>query len=109
MTLQGDYIFGEARPMARVILQTAKVSGIPAAEIIGPRRTKQRVRARFMAMAVCRDYTEASLPEIGRAFNRDHTSVLNALRQVDAKFSDKDIEDMETIARMAGLVQEPTP
>jgi len=38
---------------------------------------------RQLAMYLCREYTEASLAEIARAFGRDHPSVANAVRQVE--------------------------
>jgi chromosomal replication initiation ATPase DnaA len=36
-------------------------------------------------MYLCRCYTEASLKQIGRAFHRDHTSVLHAVRVVERR------------------------
>ena len=40
-------------------------------------------------MALAKELTNKSLPEIGRAFERDHTTVLNACREVP-KFREKD-------------------
>jgi len=43
------------------------------------------VRPRHVAMWIARQVTGHSLPEIGRAFgNRDHTSILHALRRIEA-------------------------
>jgi chromosomal replication initiator protein len=42
-------------------------------------------RPRQVAMWLCRHATPASFPAIGRAFgNRDHTTVMQAVRRVDA-------------------------
>lgn len=47
-------------------------------------RRRDWVRARQIAMRVAHDLTGASLPAIGRRFgNRDHTTVLAALRRID--------------------------
>jgi chromosomal replication initiator protein len=45
-------------------------------------------RPRHVAMWLARHATAASLPEIGRAFgDRDHTTVMAALRRVDARMA----------------------
>ena len=64
-------------------------------------RTKPLVIARQVAMLMVKKYLDKSLVDIGRAFNRDHTTVINALRRIGTqqeKFSDlkKDIDDIET-------------
>jgi chromosomal replication initiator protein len=47
------------------------------------RRDKHVVRARHVAMFLCRELTTHSLPAIGRSFGmRDHTTVMHALRRV---------------------------
>jgi len=43
-----------------------------------------QVRARQTAMWLARHLTPASLPAIGRAFRKDHTTVAQACRRVDA-------------------------
>ncbi|RMH93894.1 chromosomal replication initiator protein DnaA [Lysobacter pythonis] len=65
--------------------------------------TKKRTitRARQMAMAMARELTDRSLPEIGEAFGRDHTTVINACKVIrklvesDAKIH----EDWEKLMR----------
>lgn len=62
-----------------------KVSRI---EMLASRRTASIVRARHVAMYVSKTETLRSLPEIGRRFGgRDHTSVLHAVRKVEANLS----------------------
>jgi chromosomal replication initiator protein len=48
-----------------------------------------------MAMALCKELTNHSLPEIGDAFGgRDHTTVLHACRKIaELKESDRRIEE----------------
>jgi chromosomal replication initiator protein len=53
-------------------------------DILGRRRTRSIARPRQLAMALSKELTEHSLPEIGDAFGgRDHTTVLHACRKID--------------------------
>ena len=57
---------------------------IRMAEILSKRRPRSIARPRQMAMALCKELTQHSLPEIGDAFGgRDHTTVLHACRKID--------------------------
>ncbi len=57
--------------------------GLPLRELLSKRRTRSLARPRQVAMALAKELTEHSLPEIGDAFGgRDHTTVLHACRQV---------------------------
>lgn len=102
----GDFIRQSAGPISRVIAGVGKTAGVTPAEIVGPLRESHIVRARFAAMAICRDYLALSYPAIGRAFNRDHSTVINAMRRVDAVCNGTDLDDFEEIARRAGLVKD---
>ena len=56
---------------------------IKASDMHSKRRTRNIARPRQVAMALAKDLTQMSLPEIGEAFgNRDHTTVLHACRTV---------------------------
>ena len=53
-------------------------------DLLSRRRTRTIARPRQMAMALSKDLTEHSLPEIGDAFGgRDHTTVLHACRRIE--------------------------
>jgi chromosomal replication initiator protein len=57
---------------------------IRIAELLSKRRHRSIARPRQMAMALCKELTQHSLPEIGDAFGgRDHTTVLHACRKID--------------------------
>ena len=57
--------------------------GLQIKDLLSKRRTRSLARPRQMAMALAKELTEHSLPEIGDAFaGRDHTTVLHACRQV---------------------------
>ena len=56
---------------------------IRIAELLSKRRHRSIARPRQMAMALCKELTQHSLPEIGDAFGgRDHTTVLHACRKI---------------------------
>ena len=58
---------------------------IKVADLHSKKRTRNIARPRQMAMALARDLTQISLPDIGDAFgNRDHTTVLHACRTIAA-------------------------
>lgn len=57
--------------------------GLDYAEIMGRSRSVEYSRPRQMIMVEVRDLYGKSLPEIGRLFNRDHTTVLHALQNVE--------------------------
>ena len=57
---------------------------ISRSDLLSSRRTRSITRPRQMAMALSKQLTRHSLPEIGNAFGgRDHTTVLHACRKVD--------------------------
>ena len=61
---------------------------VPKAEILSDRRHRSVVRPRQIGMYLAKQLTSRSLPEIGRRFgNRDHTTVLHAIRKIDRELS----------------------
>lgn len=65
--------------------------GIPVYEMLSDSREAERVLPRHVAMYLTRHLTPLSLPAIGRAFNRDHTTVIHALRCIDRRIADEEI------------------
>ncbi len=65
------------------------------ADLVSKRRTRSVARPRQVAMALAKELTNHSLPEIGDAFGgRDHTTVLHACRKVgDLRENDQVIDD----------------
>ena len=64
--------------------------GITIDELVGEKRTKRVVVPRQVAMFLCRELTDASLPAIGRAFGgRDHTTVIYAVQKVTTQMSEE--------------------
>lgn len=68
--------------MKGLICAFAEARGYTYSDMIGPFRGRAVVEARHDLIAVLkREFPTASLPMIGRAMNRDHTSILHALRK----------------------------
>lgn len=59
------------------------VYGVGREELLSPRRSPRIAHARQLAMYLARELTGLSLSEIARAFDRNHTTVLHAIRAVD--------------------------
>jgi len=68
---------------------------IRVADILSKRRTRSVARPRQLAMALAKELTNHSYPEIGDAFGgRDHTTVLHACRKVkELRELDREIHD----------------
>lgn len=76
---------------------------IKLADLLSKRRNRSVARPRQVAMALAKELTSHSLPEIGDAFGgRDHTTVLHACRKVnELKVSSSDIrEDVNNLMRI---------
>lgn len=106
MTPEIPYLKTNIPPMRRVINEVAKAAKIKPAQIIGKDRTRLTSRARQVAMLICRDYCGASYPEIGRVFQRDHTTVIYNVEKASEACCDADWDDMEAIATRCGLVED---
>lgn len=63
--------------------KVAEYFKIRIADMRSPRRSLGVVRPRQVAMYLSKQLTTRSLPEIGRMFGRDHTTVLHAVRRVE--------------------------
>jgi chromosomal replication initiator protein len=62
----------------------SKHYNVSKADLLSARRTRTVVRPRQIAMYLAKTLTPRSLPEIGRRFgNRDHTTVLHAVRKIE--------------------------
>ncbi|PTQ73150.1 chromosomal replication initiator protein DnaA [Pseudomonas sp. GV071] len=75
---------------------------IKISDLLSKRRSRSVARPRQVAMALSKELTNHSLPEIGDAFGgRDHTTVLHACRKIaELRESDADIrEDYKNLLR----------
>lgn len=58
-------------------------------ELRGPGKTRPLAQSRQIAMYLCRELTDLSLPKIGQAFGRDHTTVMYAERKIRAEMAER--------------------
>jgi chromosomal replication initiator protein len=66
-----------------IMAQTASYFSLTVDDLCGTSRSRVLVNARQIAMYLCREMTELSLPKIGQAFGgRDHTTVMHADRKI---------------------------
>jgi chromosomal replication initiator protein len=81
-----DLIPTDASPSvnaASIMAQTAAYFSLTVDDLCGTSRSRVLVNARQIAMYLCRELTELSLPKIGQAFGgRDHTTVMHADRKI---------------------------
>jgi len=89
---------------AAIIGLCAARFGFSELEILSDRRKRPLTRARHAAMWICHEATTRSLPQLGRAFHRDHTTVLHAVRLVPKHME----ADPEWRERVMGVLAEVT-
>ena len=81
-----DLVTGSETPdvsVATIMAQTADYFALTIEDLCGPSRARGLAHARQVAMYLCRNLTQLSLPKIGQAFGgRDHTTVMHANRKV---------------------------
>jgi chromosomal replication initiator protein len=81
---------------------TADHYGMKQADLLSERRNRAVARPRQAAMWLAKQLTTRSLPDIGRRFGgRDHTTVLHAVRRIEALRAEDNVlsHDLETITR----------
>ena len=66
-----------------IMAVTAEFFGVTIEDLCGPGKTKALAQARQIAMYLCRELTDLSLPRIGQLFGgRDHTTVMHADKKI---------------------------
>lgn len=64
--------------------KVAERYNIRVAEMTSKRRDRSVARPRQIAMFLAKELTTKSLPDIGRAFDRDHTTVIHAVKAIES-------------------------
>lgn len=107
--LQG-HLFEEARPITAqtIIDATAEYFSLTPEQLLSSKRLRPLVDARQVAMYICRELTDLSLPAIGEAFGgKDHTTVLHAVRKINDQMKQKrktlnQVNDITAMVRSCG-------
>ncbi len=98
LTLQAKLI-----TIANIQKTTAEYYKIKVSDLLSKRRSRSIARPRQIAMALSKELTNHSLPEIGEAFGgRDHTTVLHACRKIKELLSNTPdlLEDYKNLLRI---------
>jgi chromosomal replication initiator protein len=75
---------------AAIMGQTASYFGMSIDDLCGTSRSRVLVTARQIAMYLCRELTDLSLPKIGQQFGgRDHTTVMHAERKIRSLMAER--------------------
>jgi chromosomal replication initiator protein len=75
---------------ATIMAQTAAYFGLSMEDLCGTSRSRVLVTARQIAMYLCRELTDLSLPKIGQQFGgRDHTTVMHADRKIRSLMAER--------------------
>lgn len=100
VVLNEDQFLTDRMTVKRIQVAVAEFYGLRALDLVSDRRTHNLVIPRHVAMYLSKMLTPRSLPEIGRRFNRDHTTVLSAVRNLEKR--------LPTDAKLAADVAELT-
>ena len=75
---------------ATIMAATAEYFGLSMEDLCGSSRSRVLVTARQIAMYLCRELTDLSLPKIGQMFGgRDHTTVIHADRKIRGQMAER--------------------
>ncbi|GGM77918.1 chromosomal replication initiator protein DnaA [Longimycelium tulufanense] len=75
---------------ATIMAVTAEFFGVGIDDLCGPGKTKLLATARQIAMYLCRELTDLSLPKIGQTFGgRDHTTVMHADKKIRKEMAER--------------------
>ncbi len=80
--------------------------GVARNELLSPNRTARVTQARHFSMYLARDLTSLSLAQIARAFQRDHSTVIHAVRTV-SKQLDPGSDSFEMLNRARNQINNP--
>ena len=83
---------GNALPTPNLIIsQVCKFYSVDETVLRGTQRTRGVSEARQMSMYLIRKLTNLSLPDIGNEFAKDHTTVMHAIKKVEASLKAGDV------------------
>ena len=87
------------RTVREIQEQTCASFGVTMDELLSASRAQPVAWPRQVAMYLSRELTDATLPAIGRAFNKNHTTVMHACRRTAERMA-ADREAYEAVQRL---------
>lgn len=104
-----DGVYSEAKKhidFQQIQTIVAEYYSLRISELRSKKRTKRVVLPRQMAMFLCREYTDDSLPEIGKKFGgKDHSTIIHAYKKIahEIEVNTKLYNDLTAIKKSLGL------
>lgn len=92
--LSSRTISGHAPVRAEIVAFTAHAFNVSVVDLLSRERTQHLSIARTVAMALCREFTECSLQEIGHYFSRDHGTIIHAIKRLSVIESKPDYANL---------------
>ena len=108
--LLGNHFIGGGKKRITIEMIQAAVEdfyGVSHKDIVGRGRARSIVRPRQVAIYLCRDLSETTLSNIGKAFNRDHTTVLHSCELISSQMQeDRNLrEELEAVREKIRIQQ----
>ena len=102
-------LLGGAEPISvtvdKIFTAVCRKYGVTRSELESTSRKKELTQPRHLCIYLIREVTGMSLPQIGKIFNRDHTTVLNSTNAIDRKCREShafEVEVKEMIKEFRG-------
>ena len=92
-------LLGGAEPVSvtvdKIFAAIFKKYGVKREDIVGARRTKEVAFARHVSIYLLRAITDMSFPNIGKIFNRDHSTIMSSIDTVERKLQADNMFSLE--------------
>ena len=92
-------LLGGAEPIGitidKIFAAIEKKYGIKKTELVSKSRVKEVAQARHVTIYLIRTIIEMSLPNIGKLFNRDHSTVISSIDSIEKKIASDAVFEME--------------
>ncbi len=100
-------LLGGAEPVNvtvdKIFSKVTEKYGVSREELVGSKRNKEIANARHTCIYMVRNSTDMSLPNIGKLFNRDHTTVLSSVELIEKRRGEDPIFNAEISEMMKAL------
>lgn len=92
-------LLGGAEPISvtvdKIFASIYQKYNVKKEDLISNKRTKEIAFARHVCIYLIRDVTEMSLPNIGKLFNRDHSTIMNSIDTIERRLITDSILDYD--------------
>lgn len=82
--------------MADVLVATVLVTGVSREKILSRDVSRKYSGPRHMAMYMTRELTTMSFPQIGKFYDRDHSTIIHAIRSIE-RVKPRGLEEIEAL------------